>query len=204
MTSSLNLHPITAASFAVIDSEIGVHAWSPAEYAIIRRVIHATADFDFNQLFEFSHGAIAAGIAALKSDIPVITDVQMVTVGIVGRLARIGHQNAYCAIDNAPEVPPPSQTRTEVGMRGLARRYPEGLFVVGNAPTALLALADMIQTGEISPALVIGVPVGFVAVKDAKAAIAATSVPHIIVRGRKGGSSVAAAIVNALVHLAYE
>lgn len=200
----LNVHPITAASFAVIDSEIGAHSWSAAEYAIVRRAIHATADFDFAQLFEFGNGAIASGISALLANVPAIADVQMVTVGIASTLARSGHQNVYCAIANAPASPPSGQTRTEAGMRTLARQYPEGVFVVGNAPTALLAIAAMIRAGEISPALVVGVPVGFVAVEAAKAAIAATSAPYITVRGRKGGSPVAAAIVNALVHLAYE
>lgn len=200
----LNLHPITAASFAVIDREIGPHTWSPAEYAIVRRAIHATADFDLTQLFAFSEGAIASGVAALQANVPAIVDVRMVAVGIASTLKHAGHDEPLCAIAWTPDSPPDGQTRTEAGMRRLASKYPAGIFVVGNAPTALLAIADLIQTGEMSPALVVSVPVGFVAVEEAKAAIASTHVPHITVRGRKGGSAVAAAIVNALLHLAYE
>ncbi|MEM1256288.1 MAG: precorrin-8X methylmutase [Cyanobacteria bacterium P01_H01_bin.21] len=200
------MHPITAESFSIIDREIGPHNWSPEEYAIIRRAIHSTADFELLDLFEFSEGAIAAGITALQQQQPVIVDVRMVQMGITGVLKGIGHTSIACALDYVPEDFAPrgdsaATTRTAVGMLALTQQYSTGIFVVGNAPTALLALVEQIHKGLVKPALVIGVPVGFVAVKEAKQVLAQVDVPQIQVKGRKGGSPVAAAIVNALAHL---
>lgn len=189
-------HPIAIASFAQIDAEIGAHVWNEAEYAIVRRAIHSTADFELADHFVFSPGAIAAGITALQNQHPLIVDVQMVSVGIQRDLRR------EVAIANAPVQVPPETTRTAVGMQTLLKRYPEAVVVVGNAPTALLAVVEAIQEGWARPPLVIGVPVGFVAVAESKAALEAAGVPYITVRGRKGGSAVAAAIVNALWRLA--
>jgi precorrin-8X/cobalt-precorrin-8 methylmutase len=194
----MDIHPITAQSFALIDQEMGVHNWSAEEYAIVRRAIHTTADFELKDLFHFSPGAIQAGINALRQNIPVMVDVQMVAVGIASTLAKAGKPKAHCALDYPGEGP----TQTAAGMLTLARIYPHGLFVIGNAPTALLALVEEIKAGKIQPALVIGVPVGFVAVEEAKQTLAALDIPQIQIRGRKGGSTIAAAIVNALVHLA--
>ncbi len=203
------MHPITAESFAIIDREIGSHNWPPEEYAIIRRAIHSTADFELLNLFEFSHGAVAAGIAALKQQKPVIVDVRMVQMGITGVLKSIGYPAIACALDYVPENFVPSAnsaitTRTAAGMLLLTQQYSTGIFVVGNAPTALFALVEQIRKGLVKPALVIGVPVGFVAVEAAKQALAEVDVPQIQVRGRKGGSPVAAAIVNALAYLSQE
>jgi precorrin-8X/cobalt-precorrin-8 methylmutase len=194
----MDIHPITAQSFALIDQEIGPHEWSTEEYSIVRRAIHTTADFELKDLFHFSPGAIQAGIKALHQNIPVIVDVQMVAVGIASTLAKAGKHKARCALDYPGEGP----TQTAAGMLTLGRTYPHGLFVIGNAPTALLALVEEIKAGKVQPALVIGVPVGFVAVEEAKQALAALDIPQIQIRGRKGGSTIAAAIVNALVHLA--
>lgn len=206
----MHLHPITAESFAIIDREIGAHPHPPEEYAIIRRAIHATADFEFLNLFEFSEGAIAAGITALQQQQPVIVDVRMVQMGISGVFKYLGYKQIACALDYAPKVLPDktendttttATTRTAAGMLALTEQYSTGIFVVGNAPTALLALVEQIRLGQVQPALVIGVPVGFVAVEEAKQALAKVNVPQILVRGRKGGSAVAAAIVNALAYL---
>jgi precorrin-8X/cobalt-precorrin-8 methylmutase len=194
----MDIHPITAQSFAIIDQEIGPHSWSAAEYAIVRRAIHTTADFELKDLLHFSPGAIQAGVSALRQNIPVLVDVQMVAVGIASTLAKAGKQKAHCALDYPGEGP----TQTAAGMLTLAKIHPQGLFVIGNAPTALLALVEQIKAGKVQPALVIGVPVGFVAVEEAKQALAVLDVPQIQVQGRKGGSTIAAAIVNALVHLA--
>ncbi len=190
--------PITAASFRQIDQEIGPHPWQGIPYEVVRRAIHATADFELRDRFVFSPDAIARGLAALRTSQPVIVDGHMVAAGIRPRLAAAGIP-LYCALDWVTEPRLPGQTRMANGMLNLARRYPEALFVVGNAPTALLALVEEIQAGRVRPALVIGVPVGFVAVEEAKRALAQTQVPQIRVEGRKGGSPVAAAIVNALL-----
>lgn len=197
----MSLHPITAASFAIVDREVGPHSWSAQEYAIVRRAIHSTADFDLNQLFRFSKGAITSGVNALQARAPVVVDVGMVAAGVRGAVERCQCQ-LHCAIAASPEIAPENMTRTEAGMRAVAIAHPRGIFVVGNAPTALLALVELVEARAISPALIVGVPVGFVAVEQAKQALADVDVPQIVVQGRKGGSPVAAAIVNALVALA--
>ena len=197
----MSLHPITAASFAIVDREIGPHTWSAREYSIVRRAIHSTADFDLNQLFRFSKGAISAGVNALQAHVPVVVDVNMVAAGVRGAVGRCQCQ-LHCAIAAAPKIAPEGMTRSEAGMRTVAISHPDSIFVVGNAPTALHALVELVEDGAISPALIIGVPVGFVAVEQAKQALGDVDVPQIVVRGRKGGSPVAAAIVNALVELA--
>ncbi|MEB3883800.1 cobalt-precorrin-8X methylmutase [Lyngbya sp. CCY1209] len=195
---------ITEQSFAIIDREMGSnHPFNPAEYAIARRVIHSTADFEFVQALRFSPGAIEGAIAALKNRVPIITDVRMVKQGIASQVARTFNNPLVCALEWA-SVALPGKTRTETGMLAVAREYPNGIFAIGNAPTALLALCSLIREKAISPSLAIGVPVGFVSVVESKAVLAETAVPQIRVEGRKGGSPVAAAIVNALLILAEE
>ncbi|MEN9226358.1 MAG: precorrin-8X methylmutase [Thermostichus sp. HHBFW_bins_43] len=193
-----SLDPITAASFRQIDAEIGPHPWHGIQYEVVRRAIHATADFELRDRFVFSSNAIEQGLAALREKQPVIVDVGMVAAGIHTRLRAAGIP-LLCALDWVEENRLPGQTRTANGLLNLAQLYPEALFVIGNAPTALLGLVAEIQAERVQPCLVIGVPVGFVAVEEAKRALAQTHVPQIRVEGRKGGSPVAAAIVNALL-----
>ncbi len=192
------IDPITAASFRQIDQEIGSHPWQGIPYEVVRRAIHATADFELRDRFVFSPNAVEHALVALRQKQPVIVDVGMVAAGIQARLSAAGIP-LHCALDWVEEPRLPGQTRTANGMLNLAQRYPEALFVIGNAPTALLALVDEIRAQRVQPCLVIGVPVGFVAVEEAKQALAQTDVPQIRVEGRKGGSPVAAAIVNALL-----
>ena len=211
-----------AQSFAVIDKEFGEHNLSVAEYAIVRRVIHSTADFDFKQLIRFSPEAIEAGIAALRHRVPIITDVSMVKQGISGLVAQTFGNPLISAVEQAP-VALPGKTRTETGILQCWKQFPQAIFVIGNAPTALLALCTELSSahtapsgfrgcstwGEIatlrdSPALVIGATVGFISVLESKATLAHTPVNQIRVEGRKGGSPVAAAILNALIVLAWE
>jgi precorrin-8X/cobalt-precorrin-8 methylmutase len=203
---SLN-HPILEQSFAVIDHEIGPHSFTPPEYAIVRRVIHSTADFEFKDLIRFSPGAIEAGIFALQQSIPIVTDVSMVKQGIMTLTAKTFQNPIVAAVEQATEALP-SKTRTETGMVRCWQQFPQAIYVIGNAPTALLALCeewreDGRSTNDL-PVLVIGAPVGFISVMESKLALAQTPVPQIRVEGRKGGSSVAAAILNALLILAWE
>jgi len=194
-------HPIVHQSFAIIDAEIGPHSFTAAEYAIVQRMIHSTADFSLKEQIYFSPGAIDRGITALRQGLPIVTDVTMVRQG-VSNLAKQGFGNTLVAAIDHGDTPAPGKTRTETGMNYCISRYPQALYVIGNAPTALLTLCEAIDQGRSAPALVIGVPVGFVAVTESKAALAALAVPQIRVDGRKGGSPVAAAIVNALIRLA--
>ncbi|MFH7025952.1 MAG: cobalt-precorrin-8X methylmutase [Heteroscytonema crispum UTEX LB 1556] len=199
----LPIHPIMEQSFAVIDQEIGEHNFNSAEYAIARRVIHSTADFEFKDLIRFSPGAIAAGISALRRQYPIITDVSMVKQGVTGLVAQTFGSELISAVELAPQALP-GKTRTETGLLQCYRQFPEAIFVIGNAPTALLALCNELTTAPVLPALVIGAPVGFISVVESKTALAQTPVNQIRVEGRKGGSPVAAAILNALIVLACE
>ncbi|NER97275.1 MAG: cobalt-precorrin-8X methylmutase [Symploca sp. SIO1B1] len=199
---TLPIHPIMEQSFAVIDQEIGEHNFSPAEYAIVQRVIHSTADFEFAQLIKFSPNGIASGIKALQQGTPIVTDVGMVKQGIAGMVAKTFGNPLIVAVEQA-SVALPGKTRTETALMQCWEEFPEAIFVIGNAPTALLALCEQLPTATLKPALVIGVPVGFISVLESKAALAQTSVPQIRVEGRKGGSPVAAAILNALLVLAW-
>lgn len=194
-------HPIALESFALIDREIGHHSLNDQEYAIARRIIHSTADFDFKDLLSFSPTAIQSGIDALRQQYPIITDVSMVQMGIRNLVSQTFNNPLFVAVEAAPQAEP-GKTRTETGMIQLARQLPNGIFAIGNAPTALLALCEEIEQGRVQPSLVIGAPVGFVSVVESKSRLAQLAVPQIIVKGRKGGSPVAAAIVNALIHLA--
>ncbi len=195
--------PITLASFKIIDKEIGKHHFTPDEYAIVRRVIHTTADFEFAQLMRFTPDVIEQIITALQHHKPIVTDVGMVKQGIAGMVAKTFNNPIICAVEQA-QTPLPGKTRTETGLLKVIEEFPHAIFVIGNAPTALLALCSQINQSCIQPSGVIGVPVGFVSVVESKTVLAQTPVPQIRVEGRKGGSPVAAAILNALVVLAGE
>ena len=194
-------HPIVEQSFAIIDREVGEHDLSTREYAIARRVIHATADFEYLKLLQFSPQAIDSGIAALQQGKAIVTDVTMVKQGIRGLAGRTFNNPIIAAVDRA-SVAAEGKTRTETGLLKCCVDYPQAIYVIGNAPTALLALCEQIKKSNIKPALVIGVPVGFVAVAESKQALAQIDVPQITISGRKGGSPAAASIVNALLILA--
>ena len=197
---SLN-HPIVHQSFALIDKEVKKHNLNPLEYAIARRVIHATADFEFLDLFEFNHNAIASGIKAIQERKAIITDVNMVKQGIINLTKKTFNNPIICCLDFA-EIADKGKTRTETGILRTFEKYPQGIYLIGNAPTALIALCEALQKSQLKPALIIGVPVGFVKVVESKKILSQTSIPQILIKGRKGGSSVAASILNALLILA--
>jgi len=200
--SSLN-HPIVEQSFAIIDREMGDHNFSPDHYAVVQRVIHSTADFEFKDLLVFSPSAVEQAIAALRNQMPIIVDVNMVKQGIRGMVAKT-FQNAIHVAVNQAEQASPGKTRTETGIEQCLRHYPESIVVIGNAPTALLAMCEAVQNAQAQPSFVIGAPVGFVSVVESKAALAQVDLPQIRVTGRKGGSAVAAAILNALIVRAWQ
>ena len=199
----LPIHPIMVQSFAAIDREIGAHNFTTTEYAIIRRVIHSTADFDFKKLIYFSPEAIEAGVAALRLGVPIVTDVSMVKQGITNLVTQTFNNPIVSAVEQV-SVALPGKTRTETGLLECWRKFPEAIYVMGNAPTALLALCHELKSSSVNPALVIGAPVGFISVVESKAALANTTVNQIRIEGRKGGSPVAAAIINALITIAWD
>ena len=170
----------------------------PENAPVVKRVIHTTADFDYAQTLHFTPGAVAAGIAAMHAGATIITDTNMALAGITKPgLAKLGGQ-ALCFMAD-PAV--------AAAMQKAAAEYPGAVLAVGNAPTALLTIAEKIENG-LRPALVIGVPVGFVNVVESKERLFAVceshGVPAIVAMGRKGGSNVAAAICNALIYSAAE
>jgi precorrin-8X/cobalt-precorrin-8 methylmutase len=190
-------------SFRIIDQEIGAHSLTPVEYAIARRVIHATADFEFARLIKFSPDAIERGIACLRSGVPIITDVGMVKQGIATLVAKTFKNPLIAAVEQATSAQV-GKTLTETGLLRCLEQYPQGIYAFGNAPTALLALCRQASLLSAQPGLIVGAPVGFVSVVESKQALAQLPIPQIRVEGRKGGSPVAAAIINALLILAWE
>ena len=193
---------IEARSMEIIESELKTEI-PPENKAVVKRVIHATADFDYAENLAFSEGAVEKALRALGTGCRIVTDTQMAKAGInKTAAAKLG-----CAVDcfmSDPDVAEEAKargcTRAQVSMEKAARLGGPVIFAVGNAPTALLTLRTLIDEGAVSPELVIGVPVGFVNILEAKEAILTSSVPHIVAKGRKGGSNVVAAIVNALMY----
>jgi precorrin-8X/cobalt-precorrin-8 methylmutase len=197
-------HQIEQESFRIIQSEMEAHQFPEAELAVVVRVIHATADFDFQQIMRFHPRAIEAGLAALRRGCPVITDVQMVAVGISDMLLTELGGYKICDIrqpDVVEEAGVLGLTRSTVAMRRNAGNIDGGIVAIGNAPTALLEVIRLVQEEEIRPALIVGMPVGFVNAVESKEALLDLDVPYITAVGRKGGSPVAAATMNALLRL---
>jgi len=200
---------IEDASMQIIDSEIGTHQYTEQEWPIVRRVIHATADFDFakeNKII-FHKDAIKNGINALKNSCNIIVDVNGVIGGLNKQNLKDFGNNTICNISNqiiVEEAKKYNKTRAQMSMRMASSEMNGGIIVIGNAPTALLEVIQMIQEGATTPALVIGIPVGFVSSPESKEALQALDIPYITNKGRKGGSPCASAIVNALFKLLRE
>ena len=193
---------IEARSMEIIESELTVPI--PEEnLAVVKRVIHATADFDYAVNLAFSEGAVEKGLAALREGCDIVTDTQMAKSGISKpACAKLGCEvHCFMADPDVAEIAKAQgSTRAVASMEKAASLTKPLIFVIGNAPTALLKLCELIGEGRVSPRLVIGVPVGFVNILEAKDALMRTDVPYIVAKGRKGGSTVAAAIVNALLY----
>jgi precorrin-8X/cobalt-precorrin-8 methylmutase len=199
-------HEIQQESFRIIEREIGAHELGEEAWLVARRVIHSTGDFDYARLLRFHPQAFAAAAAAIRSGADIVTDVEMVRMGIHG-LAQRRHGLAVRCHLNDPEVVERARrhgtTRSAEGIRHGLQQGPVGLCVVGNAPTALRAALEACRSPDLAPQLIVGVPVGFVDAAESKQALCDTAaVPWITCLGRKGGSAVAAAIVNALLEWA--
>lgn len=215
MTKNIQTEQLTQAgqqiehdSFAIVDREAGGHQYADGEWQVVRRMIHATADFEFNGLTEFSADAVEAGIAAILNGAPIVADVEMICVGLSKpRLAHFGIESHQFIADDdviaaAKRV---NSTRAVQAMRkaqglGLLNG---GIVAVGNAPTALLEVLRMIAEEDVKLALIVGMPVGFVSAAESKDVLAQLhDVPWIITRGRKGGSTLVVAAIHALLSLA--
>lgn len=190
-------------SFEIITAGLP-HETDESLAPIVKRVIHATADFDFADTLCFSDGVLEKALTAIKNGASVVTDSAMAKAGINKRLLKKHGGEAYCFIgdeDVAQAALRNGTTRSAEAMIKAAGLDGPLIFAIGNAPTALIQLYEMIVQKRLSPALVIGVPVGFVNVVQSKELIMKTDVPYIVARGRKGGSGVAAAICNALIYM---
>lgn len=190
-------------SFEIITELLGERKLDPENELVIKRVIHTSADFDYADNLVFSPHAVQKGIEALRSGCDIVTDTQMAKAGINKTiLGKLGGE-VHCFMsdpDVAAEAKERGITRAIVSMERAAKLSKPCIFAIGNAPTALISLHEQIQAGTLHPALIVGVPVGFVNVVESKELILDTEVPHIVARGRKGGSNVAAAICNALLY----
>lgn len=203
MIEHINPADIEKKSFEIIGSLLGDRLLDPEKEPVIKRVIHTTADFDYVDNLVFSEGAVAKGIEALKNGCDIVTDTQMARSGInktiLGRLG--GHVHCFMSDpDVAAEAKERGVTRAIVSMERAAELDKPCIFAVGNAPTALISLWEQMNAGILHPALIIGVPVGFVNVVESKELILSSDADFIVAKGRKGGSNVAAAICNALMY----
>jgi len=200
---------IEEGSFAIIDQEAGPHGYPPGEWQVVRRVIHATADFDFARLMRFHPRAVAAGMAALRAGAPIVVDVRMIDAGLNAQRLRAHGCAVHCHISDEDVIAAAQRdnsTRAIEAMRKARRlRLLDGAIVaIGNAPTALLELARLVREEGVRPALIVGVPVGFVSAAESKQAALALDVPYVVSEGRKGGSPIAVAVIHALLALGAE
>ena len=196
-------------SFAIIDAEAGPCRYSEVQWPIVRRMIHANADFEFNGLTDFHPEAVSAGIAAmLRGGTPVVADVEMICSGLSApRLAHFG-MRAHQFISDADVIAQAQAENTTRAVQAMRKARRQGLLDgaivgIGNAPTALLELVRLIREEGVQPALVVGMPVGFVSAAESKDLMAGLdAVPWIVIRGRKGGSTLVVAALHALLALA--
>ena len=191
-------------SFEIITEELGAVELIPGTEPIVKRCIHTSADFDYADNLCFSEDVTAKAINAIKNGACIITDTQMARSGINKKaLAKYGGE-VYCFMadeDVAKAAKANGTTRATASMDKAAALYKPLIFAVGNAPTALVRLYELIEEGTLKPELIIGAPVGFVNVVQSKELIMKADVPYIVARGRKGGSNIAACICNALLYM---
>lgn len=197
---------IEALSFKIIDREAGAHGFSSVQWAVVRRMIHTSADFEYKESVRIHPDAVTAGMTAIRNGKSIITDTNMARVGIRQRdLSPFGatvkcYMNDSAVAENAKTA---GTTRAHAAVDAAVSDMAGGIYVVGNAPTALLHLIERVKEKNAQPALIIGLPVGFVNAAESKAELLKLDHPPYITNvGRKGGSNVAAAVVNALVILA--
>lgn len=193
-------------SFKIIEKEAGDHEFTADEWPVVRRMIHTSADFDYMNTIRFNRDGIQKGIKAIRRGCRIFTDTNMARVGIRKKEIESFGGQVSCLIGDpavADQAKKNGTTRALAAVDMACETLGSGIYVVGNAPTALLRLIDLIQKKKADPALVIGFPVGFVNAAESKDALMELDIPYITNKGRKGGSNIAASIVNALAIAAY-
>jgi precorrin-8X/cobalt-precorrin-8 methylmutase len=197
--AGVTVHPIEEESYRIMRSEVDLSQWNALDRTIVERIIHSSADLEYANITVVGHNAANAGLRALQAGVPIVVDANMVKMGITTR-------RSHCYLDEiAKPSPDPILTRSALAMRRGVELHPDGaIFVIGNAPTALFELLAQVAAGTVRPAMVIGLPVGFVGAAESKEALRKSSIAGISVSniGRKGGSAVAAGAMNALLRLA--
>jgi precorrin-8X/cobalt-precorrin-8 methylmutase len=200
-------HEIEELSFSIIEKEAGPHGFEPSQWRIVSRMIHTSADFEYLQSVRFHPEAISAGIRAIQNGRAIVTDTNMAKAGIRKTDAAKFGCRVECLMED-PEVKKMAAadgtTRAAAAVDAAAVQFKGGIFVVGNAPTALMRIIEQIRAGRTLPALIVGLPVGFGNAAESKERLTRADVPHITNVGRKGGSAVAAAVINALLKLTAE
>jgi len=198
---------IEVQSFAIIDAEAGPHDFAPSQWRIVQRVIHTSADFEYMETLRFHPHAVEAGINAICRGCAIVTDTNMARAGIRKKEIQQFGGSVQCLIADlavSKTAEESGTTRAKAAVDAAADLMEGGIYAVGNAPTALLRLVELIREKRAKPALVIGLPVGFVNAAESKTALMKMDIPFISNVGRKGGSNVAAAVVNALAIMAAE
>ena len=194
-------------SFEIIDDEAGAHDFTPKQWRIVRRMIYTTADFDYVKITCFHPRAVTAGIEAIRAGNAIVTDTHMAQSGIRKKdLLRFGGR-VHCLISDreiVKQAEAEGTTRAHAAVDAASDLMAGGIYVIGNAPTALMRLIELIKQGQAQPALIVGLPVGFVRAAESKEALLKEDIPCITNVGRKGGSSVAANVINALLIMADE
>jgi len=187
----------------IITSELGDRTWPEPEFSILKRCIHTSADFDYAENLWFSDGAARTGIDAIRRGACIVTDTKMAAAGINKTRLKSYGGSVHCFMsdpDVAEEAKRRGCTRATICMERGAEIGGDVVFAIGNAPTAIVRLCELIKEGKADPALVVGAPVGFVNVVEAKELLVGTGAPCIVPRGRKGGSNIAATICNAMIY----
>jgi precorrin-8X/cobalt-precorrin-8 methylmutase len=190
-------------SMEIITSELKGRTWPEPRFSIIKRCIHTSADFDYCDNLKFSEDAENIGIKAVRNGADIITDTKMAAAGINKNVLSSFGGNVHCFIsddDVITEAKRRNETRAAISMEKASELDGELIFALGNAPTALFSLCRLVKEGRVRPALIIGVPVGFVNVVESKEAVMDLEIPYIVAAGRKGGSNISAAICNALLY----
>ncbi len=193
---------IEAKSMAIIEEQLKSHNYSPEELAVVKRMIHTSGDFDYQDIIAIKPGAVVAGINAVKSGCSIVTDTKMALAGINKRFLASANCRIQNYVDHESVVNIARQKGITRSMAAIDFAVEQGVevFVIGNAPTALFRLGEMFEEGKILPKLIIGVPVGFVGAAESKEYIRSLDLPSITTIGRKGGSNIAASALNAILY----
>jgi len=192
-------------SMRIIEREAGPHQFKGQEWAVARRIIHATADFDFIHSLRIHREAVSAGMAAIRRGCTLYTDTAMLAAGIDGAVTGLTACSILCCIGDADvrrQSAETGETRSACALRKAAPQLDHGIIAIGNAPTALQEALVLVRNNSLRPALIIGLPVGFVGAVEAKKMLSREAVPFITNLSRRGGTAAAAAVIHALIRLA--